>query len=167
MSSTRAFSMDKNSLSPSKDWHAARRLEKHIQNWLNSKQWGFCESAVVPNKAIHAYGQLGHWEQAVGVLREMEYMNLRPDPVNFNTAISACARRKQWKCAVELLDEIKQRSIEPNVISYSAAISACEKGLQCEKALQLLSEMETQGLRPNVISYSAAISACEKGLRWE
>merc|ERR1719318_583380 len=53
---------------------------------------------------------MGLWEQSVGVLRDMEEMNLKPNAMSFSAAINACARRNQWKCALHLLEEMRQRS---------------------------------------------------------
>ena len=72
-------STDKSSFSPNKDRNAPSTLEKDIQNWVNQKQKGFCKSARLPNKAIRAYGQLGRWEEAVSVLRDMEEIKLKPN----------------------------------------------------------------------------------------
>ena len=124
-------------------------LEKDIHIWLLRKQNFFCESTNIPNKAIHAYGKLGQWENAVGVIWDMREMKVNRDVVTYTSAISACARAKQWKSALRLLQEMRRESIKPNVISYNASISACEKGLQWEKALELLSEMKNKGLQPN------------------
>jgi len=119
------------------------------------------------SKAIQDFGKLGKWEEAVGVLRSMKDMNVKPNVVNFNLAISACGQKKQWECALKLLEEMQDESIEPNVITYNTAISACGKAMKWDRAMGLLEHMKTKQVQPDKLSYNSTISACGKGMKPE
>jgi len=129
---------------------------------------GTCDAAFfTASKAIQDFGKQGKWEQAVGVLRSMKDMNVKPNVVNFNLAISACGQKKQWECALKLLQEMQEESVEPNVITYNTAISACGKAMMWDRAMGLLEHMKTKHVQPDKLSYNATISACGKGMQPE
>ena len=79
------------------------------------------------NAACSACEKRQQWQQALGMLSEMEYQHLEPNVISFNAAISACEKGNQWQQALGILSGMQHRQLGPDVISFSAAITACEK----------------------------------------
>ena len=78
---------------------------------------------------VGACGKCEHWEDALGLLREMLRGLLTRSVMSRNAAVSACEKGQHWKEACRLLQEMLHGLLSPDVVSYSAVFSACEKGV--------------------------------------
>jgi len=107
------------------------------------------------------------WQDALGMLQDMEAHGVPLDTTAYNAAITACGMHKQWKPATKLIGEMAQKGVTANVSTYSTGINICEKNGQWEEALQLFNEMTARGYKPNSkATYDEVLRVCEKSKNW-
>jgi len=123
-------------------------------------------NAVTCSIGIAAHAELGQWEEAIGLLKEMQGRGMEVDAVPYNYAISACGGCGRWPEALELLRTMRQDGLVPGVKAYNAAIVACEKSTRWREALVLFQEALKRGVGENVPLFSAAILACGASGQW-
>ena len=65
------------------------------------------------------------WQQALGMLSNMQHWQVEPDEISYSAALSACEKPLQWQQALGILSAMQHlQRLEPN------AINACETGEQ-------------------------------------
>jgi pentatricopeptide repeat protein len=108
-------------------------------------------------EAIVAYGQGGHWEQAVATLNQMEKGGFSALEQHFNAAIAVCGETGQLQPALDLLEKMEQFGIKPNDSTYQVVLDACKqtrdtpdadvaKRKELEESLKILQEASKLGL---------------------
>ena len=73
-------------------------------------------------------GRRAHWQEALGLLREMPSKGVERNTITYNAAISACEKGGQWKEALGLLSVTASKDVERDTITYNTAVFVCVKG---------------------------------------
>ncbi|CAE8651144.1 unnamed protein product [Polarella glacialis] len=116
-------------------------------------------SAVTYNAVISACGRGRQWAKAMGLLQEMQRVELEPDVISYGSAV----RGLQASFAVgaaELLLDLRARGLQPSQEACHSAVSAASASWQ--RAVALLGEIRLVRLMPGLVGYNAAIDACRQ-----
>ena len=56
--------------------------------------------------------EVGRWEVAVRLLREMEERDIKPDACSYNSCIVSCGKAGRWELSLQLLREMSDRDLK-------------------------------------------------------
>lgn len=105
--------------------------------------------------------QVGRWDQALVLWREMRAHGIEANAAAYSAAIVALDTGGQWREAAALVEQMYLENMAPIRIGCEHAMMSYEKGKLWQQALRLLDEMWEHGVTPNEDSYLPAIRACE------
>lgn len=126
---------------------------------------GVKPTKIAYNNAIWACARSKRWEEAVGLVKEMEEAgptsDIYPDHVSFGAAIHACALAGKADEALHLLRHLGSCGVTPNHHHYLFAMHACQRVGRWKQAWDLLMEVrEGEGVEPAVQMYETVLQAC-------
>ena len=122
------------------------------------------QDLIVRNAAMSALAQGEEWQQALGLLSDLD---VEIDIVTRNACLSACEKASQWRWALALFDENVKEGLQLSIISYNLMISTLAKAEHWESALEFLSELQARTLESNVITHAVTMNALGRGSQWE
>ncbi|CAJ1417026.1 unnamed protein product [Effrenium voratum] len=111
-------------------------------------------NVIACNAAISACEKQGQWQQAIGLLAEMELLRLQEDVISHNAVISACEKGGLWERALAVLARMRSRRVRATEVTRSAVVSACATARRWREALWAL-----RALRPRRGSHDFEASA--------
>eukprot|EP00903_Cladosiphon_okamuranus_P011015 g10404.t1 len=169
----RAAAMVLTALSRSKDWGGAAKLADALG------ACGMSHTDYSATAMISAYGRVGRWEDAVGLVdslleeRAQASPNVEPGTsaaaattattAVFNAGIMACARAGQLEEGMRLLREMWERGVSRDVQTYNTAMALCKATGEWTRAVGLLEAMEADGVAADAVTFNTVIAACEAG----
>ena len=96
------------------------------------------------------------WQAALGLLAELQDVDMEADVISLNSAMSSCSRAEQWPTALRLLHS----GLRGDAVTCSALLASCVKGEQWLRALDFFKSFRTQ-IRCDAFVYAGALCACE------
>uniref|UniRef100_A0A803MAD0 PROP1-like PPR domain-containing protein n=1 Tax=Chenopodium quinoa TaxID=63459 RepID=A0A803MAD0_CHEQI len=113
------------------------------------------------NIVIYCLAKLGHYEEAVGVLKSMreKKSECRPDVVTFTSIMhmySVCGEFENCKAVFHIM---LGEGLKPNIVAYNTLLGAYASQGMSEEALKVFNEMKQYGIRPDVVSYTSLLNA--------
>ncbi|EPS60782.1 hypothetical protein M569_14020, partial [Genlisea aurea] len=129
-------------------------------NELNLARQIFDESSAKKNLAswnamISGYAQNGQTEMAVSLFREMQKLDIHPNPVTISSILSACAQLGMLSLGKWVHDLAKSENFESNIFVSTALIDMYAKCGSIEEARIFFDAMKEK----NVVTWNAMISA--------
>ncbi|KAL3824655.1 hypothetical protein ACJIZ3_020684 [Penstemon smallii] len=106
------------------------------------------------NAMISGYAQNGQTEMAISLFREMQKLDIRPNPVTITSILSACAQLGALGLGKWVHDLIKKECFESNIYVSTALIDMYTKCGSIEEARSLFDTMQEK----NVVTWNAMIS---------
>ncbi|KAI5675905.1 hypothetical protein M9H77_06855 [Catharanthus roseus] len=106
------------------------------------------------NAMISGYAQNGFTETAIDLFREMQALDIHPNPVTITSILSACAQLGAPSLGKWVHDLIKQENFESNVYVSTALIDMYAKCGSIEEARGLFDTIAEK----NVVTWNAMIS---------
>jgi len=105
---------------------------------------------------------------ALGILDQMEQLQVEKDVKSWTSAIQVCANSRYWKKSIELLQNMVKSGVRPDAISISSAIQACTLCGRWKEALSLLLAMRSSasGVALDTILCNNVIAACATAGEW-
>ena len=105
---------------------------------------------------------------ALGILDQMEQLQVGKDVASWTSAIQVCANSGLWKKSIELLQKMVKSGVKPDAISISSAIQACTLCGRWKEALSLLLAMRSSasGVAIDTILCNNVIAACATAGEW-
>ncbi|KAH6819237.1 Pentatricopeptide repeat superfamily protein [Perilla frutescens var. frutescens] len=118
----------------------------------------FDESSEKPlaswNAMISGYAQNGQTERAISLFRDMQKLDIRPNPVTITSILSACAQLGALGLGKWVHGLIKEESFEPSIYISTALIDMYMKCGSIEEARNLFDTMAEK----NLVTWNAMIS---------
>ncbi|KAI5654329.1 hypothetical protein M9H77_31516 [Catharanthus roseus] len=118
------------------------------------------------NVVIRLFSQEGKMDEARGLMREMDLIDLYLDMITYISVINGLCDVGRLEDACGLIKTMKGHGFLPNAIVYSAILDGIGKSGRLENSLDMLAEMEKESgsCKPNVVTYTSVIqNFCEKG----
>ncbi|XP_057487774.1 pentatricopeptide repeat-containing protein At4g30700-like isoform X1 [Actinidia eriantha] len=116
------------------------------------------KSLVSWNAMISGYAQNGQTEMAISLFREMQDLEIHPNPVTVTSILSACAQLGALSLGRWVHDLINKEGFESNIFVSTALIDMYAKCGSIAKARRLFDTMQEK----NVVTWNAMI--CSYGL---
>ncbi|KAG6418978.1 hypothetical protein SASPL_121186 [Salvia splendens] len=151
-----------------------------------AKLRGIKLNTIAYNSAIGSYMNVGEYEKALGLYRNMREKRVKPDSVTYNILISGCCKMSKYSEALEFLVEmrdmniplskegqlveaesmfnmLKEDGLQPDVIAYTAMLHAYSVAEHWEEALAVFQEMELNNVQPDSVACAALMRAFNRG----
>lgn len=131
---------------------------------LNSSKKVFDElptkSVLTWNAMIGALGMNGRAKEALGLLREMELRNVKPNGVTMLSILSACSHGGLLEDGVSCFNKmLKDPSIQPTLEHYSCMVDMLARAGDLDGALEMIKRIP-QGLEAGPAAWGSLLSAC-------
>ncbi|XP_009777622.2 pentatricopeptide repeat-containing protein At4g30700 [Nicotiana sylvestris] len=107
------------------------------------------------NAMISGYAQNGLTEMAISLFREMQKLDIHPNPVTITSILSACAQLGTLSMGKWVHDLIKKEKFESNIYVLTALVDMYAKCGNIEEARQVFDSIGEK----NVVTWNAMISA--------
>uniref|UniRef100_A0A0V0I100 Putative pentatricopeptide repeat-containing protein-like n=1 Tax=Solanum chacoense TaxID=4108 RepID=A0A0V0I100_SOLCH len=107
------------------------------------------------NAMISGYAQNGLTEMAISLFREMQKLDIHPNPVTITSILSACAQLGTLSMGKWVHDLIKKEKFESNIYVLTALVDMYAKCGNIEEARQVFDSITEK----NVVTWNAMISA--------
>lgn len=107
------------------------------------------------NAMISGYAQNGLTEMAISLFREMQKLEIHPNPVTITSILSACAQLGTLSMGKWVHDLIKKEKFESNIYVLTALVDMYAKCGNIEEARQVFDSITEK----NVVTWNAMISA--------
>ncbi|KAM3269935.1 pentatricopeptide repeat-containing protein [Capsicum chacoense] len=107
------------------------------------------------NAMISGYAQNGLTEMAISLFREMQKLDIHPNPVTITSILSACAQLGTLSMGKWVHDLIKKEKFESNIYVLTALVDMYAKCGNIEEARQVFDNITEK----NVVTWNAMISA--------
>ncbi|CAN4113559.1 unnamed protein product [Withania somnifera] len=107
------------------------------------------------NAMISGYAQNGLTEMAMSLFREMQKLDIHPNPVTITSILSACAQLGTLSMGKWVHDLIKKEKFESNIYVLTALVDMYAKCGNIEEARQVFDSITEK----NVVTWNAMISA--------
>eukprot|EP00434_Breviolum_minutum_P039730 symbB.v1.2.035293.t1/scaffold4715.1/size37003/1 len=125
------------------DWSFALELFQSLE--------GHGLDLVSFNTAIGACEVAQLWEEALGLLQQMQETTLQADQISYIAAIGTCGKALRWRHALELMTVAPGK---PRI--FNTVMSACARSSEWAHALHVFGMLR----KPDLISYNTLINAC-------
>lgn len=112
------------------------------------------KSLALWNSMISGYAQNGQTEMAISLFREMQNLDIHPNPVTITSILSACSQLGALSLGKWVHDMIKRESFESNIFVATALVDMYAKCGSIEEARRLFDTMREK----NVVTWNAMIS---------
>ncbi|XP_060171744.1 pentatricopeptide repeat-containing protein At4g30700 [Lycium barbarum] len=107
------------------------------------------------NAMISGYAQNGLTEMAISLFREMQKLDIHPNPITVTSILSACAQLGTLSMGKWVHDLIKNEKFESNIYVLTALVDMYAKCGNIEEARQVFDSITEK----NVVTWNAMISA--------
>eukprot|EP00929_Paragymnodinium_shiwhaense_P066860 TRINITY_DN33592_c3_g1_i1.p1 TRINITY_DN33592_c3_g1~~TRINITY_DN33592_c3_g1_i1.p1 ORF type:complete len:639 (-),score=153.19 TRINITY_DN33592_c3_g1_i1:398-2314(-) len=147
--------------------YALRVFEEFVQKGGQKK--GKVKPTITMCKlAIRYLAAGGRWQEAMGLLDDLEAQAWSPDISTYNHVITSykALGAAGVKPALALVRSLETKGVAPNLATYCAVISVCDRAHEVDLALKLLAEMPEVKLDPQTFVFNAAMNACARSARW-
>ncbi|KAK7362990.1 hypothetical protein VNO77_05115 [Canavalia gladiata] len=146
-------------------------LNALLAAYLHSRKYDVVESLFkdLPNKLsiepdlvsyntlIKAQCELGSFDSALSVLKEMEDKGVNPDSIMFNTLLDGLYTKGRFEEGEKLWGQMGVKNVVPNVRSYCSRLWGLAEEKKTGEAVEVLKEMEKVGVKPDLICINAVI----------
>jgi pentatricopeptide repeat protein len=114
------------------------------------------------NSVLGACALVGHWEQALALVEDMESLGLQPDTISLNAALGACQEGGRWPQAVGLWERMEGMGVAGDSDTYACLAATASGAQEWSEVLKLVEAMRMRGLVPGTGTYWLAVSACRQ-----
>ncbi|CAN0528575.1 unnamed protein product, partial [Ectocarpus sp. 12 AP-2014] len=111
-------------------------------------------------RAIQALGAARKWEEAVGLMSEVEEAGMVPDEDTYSGVIRDCCKSGRTEEATRMLDAMISRGYKPPQEVVNTVLGTCTARKNTRKVTKVLLAMRAQGLDADDATYRKAMKAC-------
>ncbi|RZC93139.1 hypothetical protein C5167_026842 [Papaver somniferum] len=126
---------------------------------------GILPTTITFTILIDSLCKYGNIDDAVGVFRYMEKLNIKPDRITYNSMINGLCLAGRLQDAAELFDSMVDRGLEPNAVSCTTLIDGYCRNCKLDEAMLLFNKMKQNGLKPTTLTYSILLAGLYRGGR--
>ncbi|XP_027347371.1 pentatricopeptide repeat-containing protein At1g55890, mitochondrial-like [Abrus precatorius] len=131
---------------------SVERLFRDLPNQLKIEP-----DLVSYNTFIKALCEMGSFDSALSVLKEMEDKGVNPDLITFNTLLDGLYSKGRFEDGEKLWGQMGAKNVVPNVRSYCSRLVGLAEEKKTGEAVEFFKEMEKEGHKPDVICINAMI----------
>ena len=140
------------------DGNAIAALErfKEYQNVLGGR-----DGLGIPvyNTVLRGLLRINRFDDASGLLKDMQSHGPEPDLFSYNTFLGYYGRQKNFKGLADVLSHMSTSKIQGDVVTFSTILSALLSIGRKDASTTIMSLMRKQGIKPNVATYTAVIDS--------
>ncbi|KAK7252222.1 hypothetical protein RIF29_36026 [Crotalaria pallida] len=139
----------------SKKFDSVQRLFNELPKELNVEP-----DLVSYNTALKALCEMGSFDSALSLIREMEKKGVKPDLITFNTMLDQLYSKGRFKDGEKMWNLWNQKGaegVEPDIRSYNARLVGLALEKRTGEAVEFIEEMKKKGVKPDVFSINAMI----------
>lgn len=142
------------SLEQNGEWQKALQLLEVMERYYRRDYLTFAS-------VISASAQGQKWAQAMDLLGEMIYFDMKPDFQTYNLGLLMAQKGGMWQESIFLLDDMWQETVCPEQLSYGSAIETCCRCGEWQAGLALLRVMPRKGFEVMPSTRTLVADACE------
>ncbi|CAL0331438.1 unnamed protein product [Lupinus luteus] len=109
------------------------------------------------NTVLKALCELGSFDSALSLIREIEKNELKPDLITFNTILDKLYSKGRFEDGEKIWSQMGVKNVEPNIRSYNARLVGLALEKKTNEAVEFCEEMKKRGVEPDVFSINALI----------
>ncbi|XP_061336407.1 small ribosomal subunit protein mS78 (rPPR3a) [Gastrolobium bilobum] len=136
----------------SRKFNVVERLFKDLPNELSIEP-----DLVSYNTVIKALCEMGSFDSALAMLKEMDQKGVNPDLITFNTLLDGLYARGSFECGEKLWGEMAGKNVVPDIRSYNARLVGLAVEKKTGEAVEFFQEMKKVGVKPDLFSFNALI----------
>ncbi|KAA8539995.1 hypothetical protein F0562_026687 [Nyssa sinensis] len=117
-----------------------------------------CRDVVSWNSMVAGYAQNGHFNDALGVCREMELVRLKPNAGTMASLLPAVTSTSSSN--VLFVEEMFMKLDKESLVSWNVMIAVYVNNSMATEAVELYSQMESRGIEPDAVTIASILPAC-------
>ncbi|KAK6239614.1 hypothetical protein QUC31_005083 [Theobroma cacao] len=114
------------------------------------------------NSIMSSFVKKGYFNEAWGVLNEMDEKVCPADIATYNLIIQGLGKMGRADIASSVLDKLMKQGGYLDVVMYNTLVNALGKAGRVDEASKLFEQMRTSGINPDVITYNTLIEVHTK-----
>jgi len=112
---------------------------------------------VIYNTALSICVTATHFEEAVGLLADMEKVDGFADVITYNTLAKGYAKDGQLDACFELCGRLRSKGLEPSQVTYGILLDCCINQSRMDRAREVFDHMMQEGCAMNTVLYTTMI----------
>jgi pentatricopeptide repeat protein len=109
-----------------------------------------------------ARGQRAGFNTTLGLFRQMQALQLKPDKQVYTSMLDYCAVTNHMDHASEILDEMRNAGLQPNLITFNVLLKGAAKCGDISLVEQYFTELKQMRLRPTAPTFVAIFFAISR-----
>ncbi|CAE7721920.1 SHPRH [Symbiodinium sp. CCMP2592] len=113
---------------------------------------------------LFGLGRHGAWEEALGILQDLQSRGFQMDAVLCSGLCRACESSQRWDVALSVLEE--HSTLVLDAIACTGLMRLLGAGKQWHRCLEVFRDMCREGPVPDATALCAVVTSCAKSSKW-